>query len=89
VVLFECSYLQRKNWDSVEYPEGVHNKFMVTAENNAFVEGRKIVGVMQKDSKKSKDTGGWGFEGFKDETKERVVSDTNNACFHCHESQKI
>jgi dTDP-4-dehydrorhamnose 3,5-epimerase-like enzyme len=74
-----------KNGDAVQYPEGVHNNFMVAGENNALVEGhRKIIGVMQIDSKKFKDRGGWGFEGFKGETKERVVSDAKNACFNCH-----
>jgi len=58
-------------------------------ENNAIVEGkRKIVGVMQKDSKKFAETGGWGFEGFKGDTKERVVKDPVQSCFNCHASQK-
>jgi hypothetical protein len=57
--------------------------------DNALVEGsRKVIGVMQKDSKKFKDTGGWGFEGFRSDTKERVVSDPKSACFNCHESQR-
>jgi hypothetical protein len=56
--------------------------------DNAVVEGpRKLVGVMQKDSKKFADTGGWGFEGFKGDTRERLVTDPKNACFACHESQ--
>jgi len=58
-------------------------------ENNAIVEGaRKVLGVMEKDSKKFKETGGWGFEGFKGDTRERVVRDPKNACFNCHEAQK-
>ncbi|CAI8965001.1 cytochrome P460 family protein [Methylocaldum szegediense] len=58
-------------------------------ENNAIVEGnRKVLGVMEKDSQKFKETGGWGFEGFKGDTQERVVTDPKTACFSCHEPQK-
>ncbi len=58
-------------------------------ENNAIVEGnRKVVGVMQKDSKRFGSTGGWGFEGFKGDSKERVVLDPQKDCFSCHASQK-
>jgi hypothetical protein len=57
--------------------------------DNAVAEGsRKVVGVMQKDSKKFKETDGWGFEGFKGDTKERVVADMYADCFACHTSQK-
>ncbi|MCX8106647.1 MAG: cytochrome P460 family protein [Ignavibacterium album] len=60
----------------------------VNAEN-AIAEGkRKVVGVMEKDSKKYKETGGWGFEGFKGDTRERIVIDMNGNCFSCHLSQK-
>lgn len=59
------------------------------SENNALVEGsRKVVGVMQKDSKKFAETGGWGFEGFKGDSQERVVADAKSACFSCHTAQK-
>lgn len=58
-------------------------------ENNAIVEGpRKVIGVMEKDYKKFADTGGWGFEAFKGDTRERAVKDPKNACFSCHEPQK-
>lgn len=58
-------------------------------ENNAIVEGnRKVLGVMEKDSTKFKETGGWGFEGFKGDSQERVVTDPKTACFSCHEPQK-
>lgn len=59
------------------------------AEDNAVAEGsRKVVGVMQKDSKKFKETGGWGFEGFKGDTRERVVNNMYADCFACHASEK-
>jgi hypothetical protein len=37
-----------------------------------------------------KDTGGWGFEGFKGDSKsERAVGEkAAAACFQCHTSQK-
>lgn len=51
---------------------------------------RKVLGVMHKDARKYKDTGGWGFEGFKGDSKtERAVG--NNAaaaCFQCHTARK-
>jgi hypothetical protein len=74
------------------YPDGsvlVFDLLEAKDENNAVVEGeRKVVGVMEKDAKKFSGTGGWGFEGFKGDTKERVVTDAKSACFSCHEGQK-
>jgi hypothetical protein len=51
---------------------------------------RKVVGVMVKDAAKYKTTGGWGFEGFKGDSKtERAVGkDAEVACFNCHAPQK-
>jgi hypothetical protein len=47
-------------------------------------------GRRTQDPKKWKDTGGWGFEGFKGDSKtERAVGDkAATACFQCHTSQK-
>ncbi len=74
------------------YPDGsviVFDLLEAKQEQNAIVEGpRKVIGVMQKDSKKFASTGGWGFEGFKDDTKERVVKDPKKDCFDCHAAQK-
>ncbi len=61
------------------------------AVDNTVQEGaRKVLGVMHKDSRRYKNTGGWGFEGFKGDSKsDRAVS--NNAatvCFQCHTAQK-
>ncbi|RMH16008.1 MAG: cytochrome C [Gammaproteobacteria bacterium] len=58
---------------------------------NTITEGdRKVVGVMHKDSKRYKSTGGWGFEGFGggDRTNRVVGKNAATACFACHESQK-
>jgi hypothetical protein len=74
------------------FPDGavlIFDLLEAKSEDNAIIEGpHKVVGVMQKDSKKFKDTGGWGFEGFKGDTKERVVTDPKSACFNCHEPQR-
>ncbi len=74
------------------YPDGavlVFDLLEGKSENSAVVEGpRKIIGVMEKDSKRFAQTGGWGFEGFKADTRERAVTDPKGACFNCHEPQK-
>jgi len=75
-----------------QYPDGavlVFDLLEAIEKDNAIVEGkRKIVGVMQKNSKKFSSTGGWGFEGFKGDTRERVVVDPRSACYSCHLNQK-
>ena len=61
------------------------------AADNAVHEGaRKVLGVMHKDARKYKATGGWGFEGFKgDSTTERAVGkNAATACFQCHTAQQ-
>lgn len=74
------------------YPDGavlIFDLLEAKSENNAIVEGsRKVLGVMYKDSRKFSATGGWGFEGFKGDSQERVVTDPVTACFNCHEAQK-
>jgi hypothetical protein len=58
-----------------------------TAEG-AITEGnRKVLGVMEKDSKAFASTGGWGFEAFKGDTQDRAVADPAKDCFSCHEQQ--
>jgi len=50
------------------FPDGsviIFDLLEAVRDGNAVTEGaRKVVGVMHKDSKKFKATGGWGFEGF-------------------------
>ena len=60
------------------------------ADNTVQEGARKVLGVMHKDSRKYKDTGGWGFEGFKGDSKtERAVGrNAATACFQCHTAQK-
>jgi hypothetical protein len=59
--------------------------------DNLVQEGaRKVVGVMVKDARRYKDTGGWGYEGFKgDSATERVVgANAATACYQCHTARK-
>lgn len=84
----------REGYRSGKFPDGavlVFDLLEAKEEGAAVTEGpRKVLGVMHKDAAKYKDTGGWGFEGFKgDSRKERVVGDkAASACFQCHTSQK-
>lgn len=58
---------------------------------NAIQEGaRKIVGVMHKDATRYARTGGWGFEGFKGDSRtERAVgANAFDACYGCHALRK-
>lgn len=54
--------------------------------DHAFTEGdRKLIGVMSKDHKKFRETGGWGFEGFAGNSRtDRLVKDGGQSCFGCH-----
>lgn len=74
-----------------QYPDGsvfVFDLLEAPVENNAVVEGkRKIVGVMEKSANRFAATGGWGFEGFKADTRERAVGDAGTSCWNCHQSQ--
>ncbi len=74
------------------YPDGavlVFDLLEAREENHSVLEGpRKVVAVMQKDSEMFARTGGWGFEGFRGGTRERLVQDAGNACFSCHEKRK-
>ncbi len=75
------------------FPDGsviVFDLLDVERGGNALSEGaRKVVGVMQRDRRRFKDTGGWGFEGFaRGDPKQRVVGDqAPSACFACHAEQ--
>jgi len=77
-----------------KFPDGsviVFDLLTATTADNAIVEGpRKVVGVMHKDARKWAATGGWGFEGFKGDSKtERAVgAKAAEACFACHAPQK-
>ena len=76
-----------------KFPDGsviVFDLLDAKSADNAVTEGeRKVVGVMHKDAKKYGATGGWGFEGFKGNTRERAVEKSAaTACYQCHTAQK-
>lgn len=78
----------------MRFPDGsvlVFDLLEARSEGNAIVEGsRKFVAVMEKDSERFPDTGGWGFQAFKGagEKRERMVTDAKKECFTCHAGQK-
>ncbi|MDP1904779.1 MAG: cytochrome P460 family protein [Pseudomonadota bacterium] len=82
-----------KGYKTGKFPDGaaiVFDLLEVNQSGNAIAEGpRKIVGVMQRDARRFKETGGWGFEGFaQGDPKQRVVGDqAKAACFGCHLEQ--
>ena len=83
-----------EGYKSGKFPDGAVIIFDLLEANeggNAVQEGaRKVVGVMHKDAKKWQATGGWGYEGFKSDSKtERAVgANAATACHACHTSQK-
>lgn len=75
------------------YPDGailVFDLLEAKAEGGAMVEGsRKFIGVMAKDSKTYPETGGWGFEAFRGNSRDdRLVTEPKGQCFACHQAQK-
>lgn len=79
---------------SGKFPDGaviVFDLLEAKTEGNAVQEGaRKVVGVMHKDSQRYAATGGWGFEGFKGDSRtDRAVTQkaAATACFACHQAQ--
>ena len=77
-----------------KFPDGsviVFDLLEAPQSGNAVTEGkRKVLGVMKKDAKRIKDTGGWGFEGFAagDRGRPVVGKDAATACFKCHTDKK-
>jgi hypothetical protein len=82
-----------EGYRSGRFPDGaviVFDLLEAQKGGNAIAEGpRKVLGVMQKDRQRFKDTGGWGFEGFaQGDPNQRVVKDqAKEACFGCHAEQ--
>jgi hypothetical protein len=83
-----------KGYRKGTFPDGsviIFDLLEAVHDGNAVTEGdRKVVGVMHKDSKRYRDTGGWGFEGFgSGDRSNRVVGENAaSACFACHAPQK-
>ena len=83
-----------KGYRSGKWPDDaviVFDLLDANAADNTVTEGaRKVVGVMHRDATKYAATGGWGFEGFKGDSKtERAVgANAAAACYGCHTAQK-
>jgi Cytochrome P460 len=79
-----------KGYRSGTFADGsiiVFDLLTATAADNATVEGpRKVLGVMEKNSRRFAATGGWGFEGFAagDRNQRAVGANASTACFQCH-----
>jgi hypothetical protein len=75
-----------------DFPDGaiiVFDLLEARTGQGTFVDGPgKFIGVMQKDSRKFKETGGWGFDAFEKDTKNAFVKDGGKGCFDCHSGQK-
>jgi hypothetical protein len=74
------------------FPKGavlVFDLFEAPLDGEAIAEGkRKFTGVMHRDDRLYKETGGWGFEAFAQDSKvERLVNDKGTSCFACHQSR--
>ena len=83
-----------KGYRDGKFPDGaviVFDLLEAVSADHTVTEGkRKVVGVMERDSKRFAATGGWGFEGFAgDSQTQRVVgSDAATACFACHQAKR-
>ena len=83
-----------QGYKSGKWPDGaviVFDLLDAKSADSAITEGnRKILGVMQRDTRKYAATGGWGYEGFKGDSKtERAVGqNAATACHQCHTAQK-
>lgn len=74
---------------SGEYADGAafaFDQLAFVTEDSASTEGdRVLIGLMVKDRARFPDTGGWGFEGWRGDSRdERLVSDGGAGCFGCH-----
>lgn len=83
----------KKGLSTGKYQDGavfVFDLLEAPVEGNALSEGtRKVLAVMEKDSKRFAETGGWGFQGFGGgDPQKPIVTNAKEQCFTCHESQK-
>ena len=65
------------------YGEGFMDRLIVQRNRNWVVQ---IEDMLERDEKAFASTGGWGFEGFKGNSRDRIVSDPQS-CFSCHQRQ--
>ncbi|MCF7983008.1 MAG: cytochrome P460 family protein [Thiohalocapsa sp.] len=74
---------------SGDYADGAafaFDQLAFVTDAGASTEGdRVLIGLMVKDRARFPDTGGWGFEGWRGDSRdERLVSDGGAGCFGCH-----
>lgn len=81
-----------EGYRSGQFEEGaviVFDLLQAEAGDDAIQEGkRKLIGVMERDPDRFESTGGWGFEGFAGDGRERLTRDGGQSCFACHASEK-
>jgi Cytochrome P460 len=76
------------------YPDGAilaeeMLEFLGTESGGGREGGRRLVGVMVKDSKLYASTAGWGFGSYDEDSQvNKLTSAESKACFTCHISQK-
>lgn len=85
--------LALRGYETGHFPEGSVIVFdllaVTTADGTTKEAGRKLVDVMHKDSTRFGQTGGWGYEEFRGDTRIRVVRDRAPAdCYQCHTQRK-
>jgi hypothetical protein len=82
-----------RGYETRRFPEGsvlVFDRLDVRTSGGATAEGPRLtVDVMVRDSTRFASTGGWGFERFRGDTRERIVADkASTACFSCHAGKR-
>jgi len=83
-----------EGYRSGRYPDGaviLFDTLRAETKDGVTSEGRRrFIAVMHKDSKRFKETGGWGFEVFlRDSRTDRTVGPNAKAkCYDCHASQQ-
>jgi hypothetical protein len=83
-----------EGYQAGRFPDGsiiVYDLLEVQTKEGITTEGRRrFITVMHKDSKRFAETGGWGFEVFrKDSRTDRAIwPNAKTQCFDCHASQK-
>ena len=78
--------------DKSAYPDGATLVFDLRSASpyeGGINEGkRRRIDVMQKDQKKFKDSGGWGYGSFSGDSQNLIRQNVIEKCFSCHLSQK-
>jgi len=74
------------------FPDGsvlVLDVLEARSDAHAILEGtRRLLLVMEKDARRFARTGGWGYEAFAGDTRERTVRDGGVGCYGCHRGRR-